>query len=83
MTRFGRQVHGLERATTLVMNNIEALHEAQKVTLLGVASGPAPLVEVADERGPADGAEDNAVIAEVEVMLGIACPQRKSSWCSG
>ena len=75
MPRLGRQVHGLERAAGLLVDNIEALYQLQEVADLRVRARAPAVVEVVDEGGAAHGREHEIPAADVQVVLAVARAQ--------
>ena len=81
MPRLGRQVHRLEGAAGFLVEDVEALHQAQEVRDLGLGARATALFEVVAERRPADGREDEVPAADVDVARAVARAQREFRGC--
>jgi hypothetical protein len=67
-----RQVRRFERTATLLVDDVEGADDADVVEEVGVVAGPAAAVDVGDEGGSADRAEDDMSVAEGDVPGGVA-----------
>ena len=75
MSRLDRQVGRLERAATLLVDDVEGADQPDVVAEVGDVAGPSTAVEVADEGRPADGAEHEVGAAEDHVALRVPSVQ--------
>ena len=78
MPRFRGQVHRLERATTFLVHDVEALHESQEVAHFGVGAGSPAVVEITAECRATHRREDDIATANFQVVRGIARAQIES-----
>ncbi len=72
VTNIRVDVDGLQRVAAHQVDDVEALGEAQQVPIVGEIARPSTAVEIGAIRRAADGAEIDAVVAEDEVVGGIA-----------
>ena len=71
VARLDRQVGRLQRAAALLVEDVEGADEPHVVDEVGEVARPPAAVEVADERRPADRAEDQVRATEEHVALGV------------
>ena len=71
MARLDRQVGRLERSAALLVDDVERADQPDVVAEVGDVAWPSAAVEVADERRPADGAEDEVGPTEHDVPLRV------------
>ena len=66
-----RQVHGLEAAAAFLVQDIEALHQANEIAHFGVAAVAAAVFDVHDVSRAADRGKHRVAVADAEVPLRI------------
>ncbi len=78
MTARRRQVHRLEAAAAFLVKNIEALHQADEIALLGMRAVAPATVEIHDVGRPADRRERRVTVAETDILVRVARAQAEA-----
>ncbi len=83
MTARGRQVHGFETTAAILVQNVEALHQANEIAHFRIAAGAPALVCVHHVGGTSHRGEDRVSSANAQTLRRIAGFQGKACWGFG